>query len=102
MTKQEAIQAQIDDIMDTFEFERVHAWMEHDGWTWGDDGKVPSVFDLRRCARDLLKVAASSGYCATGGFIATGDEGTDESGPWIQLNLSFGYMSYNDGTAYTE
>ena len=102
MTKPEAIQEQIDEIMDTFEFERVHAWMEHDGWTWGDSNEVPSTFELRRCARDLLKAAASGGYCSTGGFTAIRDEGDDESGPWIKLHLSFGYMSYNDGTGYMD
>ena len=106
MTKQEAIQQQIDDIMDTFDFEKVHAWMEHDEWGWSSYDSsvtaVPSVFEIRRSARDLLKQAASSGFYSTGGFTATRYEGTDESGPWIKLDLAFGYSTINDGTSYTK
>ena len=103
MTKQEAIQYQIDDVMDTFEFEDVHEWMTHTNWTWGhpDCGaQVPDNYQLRSLARSLLKEAAKSSFASTGGFTARSTEGCDENGPWITLNLSFGYSTINDGTSY--
>lgn len=106
MTKQEAIQEQIDDIMDTFEFEDVRNWMKHDGWGWGtgngDELEVPDLYTIKRSARQRLKEAAETGFSSTGGFTAQRYEGTDEDGPWITLSLHFGYQSCNDGTSYTE
>lgn len=106
MTKQEAIQAQIDEIMDTFEFEDVHRWMEHDDWGWGtpdsDETVVPDLYEIKRCARQRLKEAAVTGFSSTGGFTATSHEGVDGNGPWITLSLNFGYQTHTDGTSYTE
>ena len=102
MTKQEAIQNQIDEIMDTFEFEDVYEWMTHTNWTWGHGAGaiVPDVYQLRSQARTLLKEAAKSSLASTGGFTASCDEGKDDDGPWITLKLSFGYSTLNDGTSY--
>lgn len=105
MTKQEAIQAQIDEIMDTFDFERVYDWMVHSNWKWGNlDGqaRVPSIIEIRQTARERLKEAARKGYSCTGGFTAERHENRDENGPWVKLDLSFGYSTHNDGTSYTE
>jgi hypothetical protein len=106
MTKQEAIQNQIDEVMDTFQFENVHRWMEHSGWSWGqpnsNESSVPDLFEIKRCARQRLKTAAKTGYSSTGGFTAERSEGADENGPWIKLTLYFGYQTANDGTTYKE
>lgn len=106
MTKQEAIQVQIDDIMDSFEFEDVHNWMKHDDWGWstgnGSEMEVPDLCEIKRHARQRLKEAAQTGFSSTGGFTAQRYEGVDEDGPWITLSLTFGYQSHNDGTSYTE
>lgn len=105
MTKQEAIQEQIDDIMDTFEFEDVHKWMETTEWTWGQpDGssEVPDLYEIKTMARARLKEAAKCGYSCTGGFTAERFEGGENGKPWITLRLSFGYSSMNDGTIYDE
>ena len=106
MTKQEALQEQIDDIMDTFEFEDVHNWMKHDGWAWGtgngNEMEVPDLYEIKRCARQRLKEAAAHGFSSTGGFTAERREGKDENGPWVMLDLHFGYHTHNDGTSYTE
>lgn len=122
MTKQEAIQAQIDEIMDTFDFEKVHAWMEHAGWVWsGAQEEVPSTSEIRRQGRQRLIEASIYGFSSCGGFTASREQGFDqrEQGdgqedlntqislddqedqqPWIKLNLHFGYTSHNDGTTY--
>lgn len=105
MTRQEAIQEQIDEIMDTFDFEDVHAWMVHSNWEWGNlDGKsrVPEIYEIRQAARERLKEAARDGYSCTGGFAARLDEGEDDSGPWLTLNLSFGLQTFQDGTNYSK
>jgi hypothetical protein len=105
MTRQEAIQEQIDEIMDTFKFEDVHDWMMHSNWEWaGLDGatRVPDLYEIRQAARERLKQAARSGFSSTGGFTAQLYEGEDESGPWLKLDLSFGFITINDGTSYTK
>ena len=103
-TKQEAIQEQIDEIMDTFDFERVHRVMVSEDWTWGsgNGASVPDVTQLRIAARERLKSAARDGLSSTGGFTATRDEGVDEGKPWVRLNLSFGLRTFNDGTEYDQ
>ena len=105
MTKQEAIQEQIDEIMDTFEFEDVYKWMETTEWAWGQpDGsfEVPNLYEIKSHARKALKEAAKHGFYSTGGFTAERSEGIEDGKPWITLHLSFGYSSMNDGTIYDE
>ena len=67
-------QEQVDNIMDEFEFERVHEMMEAVDWTWGDDG-VPDVRDIRRAARKRLYALRENSYSVCGGFTAMKDEG---------------------------
>ena len=121
MTKQEAIRVQIDEIMDTFDFEKAHAWMQHTQWTWGGLGsgqdEVPSISEIRRQGRQRLIEASIYGFSCCGGFAAWREQGDgredlnprqislddqEDSQPWIKLNLHFGYVSHNDGTAYTD
>ena len=105
MTRQEAIQEQIDEIMDTFDFEGVHEWMEHSQWVWATlDGasRVPDIYEIRAEARNRLKQAAKTGFACAGGFTAICEDGEDENGPWVKLDLAFGLISINDGTSYTK
>lgn len=105
MTKQEAIQEQIDEIMDSFEFEDVHKWMETTEWAWGQlDGssEIPDLYQIKSQARKMLKEAAKDGFYSTGGFTAERFEGVENGKPWITLRLQFGYSSMNDGTLYDE
>ena len=102
-TRQEAVQEQIDEIMDTFDFDRVHRWMLVEDWTWAD-GTVPSITELRLEARARLKDAASNrGFASCGGFTAIYREDIDQGyKPWLRLDLYFGYSTINDGTSFTE
>lgn len=102
MNKQEAIQEQIDEIMDTFEFERVAAWMEFSKWGWADGHEtvVPDLYAIKREARARLREAARFGYTSTGGFTAKMREGAEDGKPWLALDLSFGYNTAQDGTEY--
>lgn len=65
---------QIEEIMDEFNFHRVHDVMTHLNWRWWDCGEVPSVSRMRKVARDLLKEVSKGDSdvvsLATGGFCA--------------------------------
>lgn len=59
-------------IMNTFNFQKVHRVMIFLEWTWSN-GQIPSIEDLRECAKDLLtrlEVAPSIHSLGTGGFYA--------------------------------
>jgi hypothetical protein len=63
----------IDEILDEFNFERVHKVMVALDWTWSGTDGVPTIPDLRRMARSLLKqVVESKGIhsVGSGGFTA--------------------------------
>jgi hypothetical protein len=47
---------EIDEIMDEFDFERVHKVMVALNWKWQCGDELPSIADLRRHARTLLRV----------------------------------------------
>ena len=96
MTKQEAIQEQIDEIMDSFDFEKAQKIMEFLNWEWNDEG-VPDIYSLRTSARKHLKTAAEiNGSSSSGGLTAN----YTEHKTWVRLELYFGLDSINDGTEY--
>lgn len=90
----------IDDIMDNFDFERVHAAMRLLGWCWVAQGTkgygVPEISELRKCARRLMKNAMksplSSYTTGTGGFQV--DKTTEEDK--VYLSLSFVLTNFNN------
>lgn len=105
MTYQEAVQSQIDDIMDDFEFDKVHKVMKFLDWKWGfgKEKRIPEVYELRKKAREYLKyVAKRGGTTGSGGFIAQCRKGYDEneSRSFIWLTLHWGFESYNDGVCH--
>ena len=68
------LQAQIDNVMDNFNFSRVFTTMQALKWRWASskssDG-VPIDSELRERARKLLKeVSVRGGIVGTGGFYA--------------------------------
>lgn len=99
MTKQEALQEQMDEIMDSFEFDKVHSIMQHLNWEWQSCNGVPDVYEIRKQARRVMKYAIDcNGDAGTGGFHATVDDLPDEG--WVRLNLYFGFSTINDGVQY--
>lgn len=104
MTRDEAVQKQIDEIMDWFDFARVHTVMTSLQWEWVGIVGVPSEPQIRAHARQGL-VQAADRRCsgATGGFCAEYREGTDPLGSWVNLSLSFVVESWDsDGLNYEE
>ena len=78
----------IDEIMDYFDFERVHKVMEFLKWKWAPIGDlVPEVYQIRQSARRLLKEAIERGSSiATGGLAVSYRKHEDGD---ISLELSF-------------
>ena len=48
---------EIDYILDTFNFERVHVAMTALDWWWTDPCEVPTIARLKQCAKHLLNTA---------------------------------------------
>ena len=91
---------EIDDIMDNFDFEKVHEAMTLLGWRWVDhDSKafeIPEIIKLRKRARRLMQEAMDSSKAAysigTGGFQV---HKTTEEGK-VYLSLSFVLTSWDN------
>lgn len=79
----------LDNIMDNFDFKKVHDVMEHLDWKWAGVGGVPTVDDLKEeAARLLWDVCNDSENCliATGGFEASRDF-EDPEDPLVELKF---------------
>lgn len=68
-------QPDIDACLDNFDFEKTRNGMVGMKWEWSgslDEFKIPTIAEMRNCARRLLDGAATieSGYLSTGGFVA--------------------------------
>lgn len=61
---------QINDIIDIFDFAKVEKVMHFLNWKWR--GEMPTQYDMRKKARELLKSCYSKNheFCGTGGFTA--------------------------------
>lgn len=90
----------IDDIMDNFDFEKVHEAMNLLGWRWWtqktDSLDIPDIPRLRKVARRLMQDAMgshmSSYSTGTGGFQV--DKTTEEGK--VFLSLSFVLTSWDN------
>jgi hypothetical protein len=89
MNRNEALEKQIDEVMDWFDFAKVEKTMELLEWGWGTDMKVPCQGEIRESARKTMKQAARFGSSHSGGFSARVIESKDEDGPWLSVNLDF-------------
>ena len=79
-------------ILKNFDFKKVHEVMNHLNWVWynNEDYKVPSVKELKRTAKELIKQIkkADVDCIATGGFEVRKDKET--------ITLQFVLESYDD------
>lgn len=66
-------------ILKNFDFEKVHEVMNHLNWVWynNEEYKVPSVKELKRVAKELIKQIkkADVDCISTGGFEVRKDKG---------------------------
>jgi hypothetical protein len=101
MTREEVLNNQMDEIMDSFDFDKVNKMMCAVDWKWATtENEVPDQYELRKSARRLMKQAIAGEDCATGGFRAWVTDGTDRDGAWAKLNLSFGIDTIHDGESH--
>lgn len=84
MSKEELIEQMVTDVMEDFDFDRVHKVMENLDWRWtieNDERTVPSTYRLMKKAEHLLReTAAYYGdkefhAIGTGGLMASLDGG---------------------------
>jgi len=61
----------IDEVMDCFEFERVHKTMVALDWKWSIVDGVPQLHEIKKAARKHLRNALEEGMSWSGGFRAT-------------------------------
>lgn len=111
MTKEDAIQELIDEIMDTFDVKKCVSTMNHLNWGWGvSDGtfntEVPDEYEFRKQLRNSLKYAVKNGGHASGGFMITFHDSVDESTgePFVMFRGGFYVESlmHLDGISYTK
>lgn len=94
-------QKAIDNIIENFNWEKVHNAMYALGWTWHDsEGETPTTGMLFRCGVDLLhdvydRAEQQKENCSTstGGFRATALV-DDETKEVIELRLAFEVCSW--------
>lgn len=106
MNRQEAIQSQIDEIMDIFDFQAVLKVLDvyksiDRGYpeAWIDGGEFQEYL-VRQEARNCMKRAAKDGSAGISYFNAVLVEGEYDDGPWVKMDLYFGERTYNDGVSY--
>ena len=84
----ESDQAKVDDIMNRFDFSKVHRVMEMLGWKWAYSKGVPTIDEIRAEAKRLLVDAVTERTnIATGGFRAVYEDAMDDNDPYIGLEF---------------
>jgi hypothetical protein len=105
MTRHQAIEEQIENIMDEFDFGPVHNIFEQNGWSYHDSDGVPTLGQLRKTARQVLRDASRRPHdgvtiAGHGRFTAVMTE--DPSAGWLRLDLMFTPNCWNnEPTDYT-
>lgn len=81
----------IDEVLDEFDFDRVHEVMKLLNWQWqtacANKREIPSHYRLITSARNSLRNSVKNGFYATGGFAAryhSASQGEDE---WFTLEF---------------
>lgn len=105
MTREEAIQEAIDEVMDFFDVEKCIKVMKLLNWTWLNSPEPPDKYEFRKSLRNALRCAARYGGYASGGFNFTFHDSIDrETGePFVMFKGGFYVEDVIgiDGIAYT-
>lgn len=91
------LEQHIEEVMDYFDFEKVHAYMESVNWVWSAEGGIPSKAALRKNVREQMrklyniskKDPRNSVCCCSGGFKITYCWGKDKEGLWDRFDIDF-------------
>ena len=81
----------IEQIIDEFDFDRMHAVMVALDWQWQTTGgnglAIPSKERLIASARYDLRNCIRTGYFASGGLVARYHPGDDKDSEWFELEF---------------
>ena len=66
---------QCEEIIENFNWDKVHKVMQHLNWEWGFNPKVPTLDEVKDKARELLKVCFDR--CETDSKYTTGTGGLE-------------------------
>lgn len=85
------LQKHTDEVMDYFDFYRVHKAMKHLKWTWHDSGETPTVAELRQHVRDQMSmVYGKKEYgVSSGGFKTSYHHGVENGVKWDYFDVAF-------------
>jgi len=82
----------IDNVIETFNFERVHIAMTALDWQWqtteGNGHAIPSIIRLKAMARHLLREAINNKVVGSGGFEARYYPKVDDEDEYFQLRFT--------------
>ncbi|MGA2766398.1 MAG: hypothetical protein ABSG17_23885 [Spirochaetia bacterium] len=71
-TTKTRFQAQVEEVLSTFDFDRVHRVMESLAWTWANLDRVPTKAELSAEGRRLLaELGGRPGVLGSGGLRAS-------------------------------
>lgn len=85
-------QKMVDEVMDWFDWERVHKVMEFLDWKWGLAGEVPSIQELRSKAREHMYIVIDANkpqYMITSGGLKATAFRDEKSGKLTGVHLEF-------------
>lgn len=94
ITRQQAIDEQINEIMDEFDFAKVAKYMKQSNWKWafGESSMhslTPSEIELRNYAKAIMEKVAKESIVSYGsrGFLVKFSENKDDH--WVNIKLMF-------------
>jgi hypothetical protein len=85
------LQQHTDEVMDYFDFDRVHKVMKHLKWTWCDSLDSPTIPELRKHVRDQMKKVYDEKMYRVecGGFAVTYHQGVEDGIEWDRFEVAF-------------
>jgi hypothetical protein len=94
-------ESMIDEVIDKFNFEKVHIAMSALDWQWltpnNDGHEVPSIARLKAMARHLLRSSINNKVTASGGFQASYHPKVDDDPEYFELEFILHHAdSYDD------
>ena len=91
------LEQHIEEVMDWFDFEKVHRVMTMLDWKWANTGGVPEIPDLRKRVRDLMRsLWNSEDVChGTGGFMVR----LYREENWTRFSVAFQVADWNSEDA---
>ena len=91
------LEEHVDEVMDWFDFEKVHRVMTMLDWKWAMIGAVPEIPDLRKQVRKLMRELWNSDnqLVATGGFVVR----LHREKNWARFSVAFELTEWNSEDA---